>query len=105
MQPGQLLGGPTRPLLLSLRALLRVVQHLRLHPAKHTHTSETTSVADPDPGSVHFLALDPGLVFFRIPDSDPGSSTPISESIVIIFWGKSKLIRSFSVPVQKQNNL
>jgi len=34
LQPGQLLGGPTRPLLLSLRALLRVVQHLRLHPAK-----------------------------------------------------------------------
>ncbi len=34
MQPGQLLSGPTRPLLLSLRALLRVVQHLRLHPAK-----------------------------------------------------------------------
>jgi hypothetical protein len=34
VQPGQLLGRPTRPLLLSLRALLRVVQHFRLHPAK-----------------------------------------------------------------------
>jgi hypothetical protein len=39
VQPGQLLGGPTRPLLLSLRALLRVVQHLCLHPAKNTQTS------------------------------------------------------------------